>query len=54
MNFDKRTPVERAAERGRERKRADHESANELRDFIEIMPAMAFAVRPDGSWEFVS
>src|SRR5208337_53632 len=54
MNFKQRMPVERAAERGQERKRAADDSANELRDLIEIMPAMAFAVRPDGSWEFVS
>jgi PAS domain-containing protein len=33
---------------------AHDNTANELRDLIEKMPAMAFSIRPDGSSEFVS
>jgi PAS domain S-box-containing protein len=40
-----------------DRKRAEqalHRSEKELRDLIEMIPAMAFVTRPDGSNEFVS
>jgi PAS domain S-box-containing protein len=40
-----------------ERKRTDEalrRSESQLRDLIETIPAMAFAIRPDGSTEFVS
>jgi PAS domain S-box-containing protein len=58
MNFWQHARVEHAAQRSHDPMQAEetahHNGANELRDLIEAMPAMAFSIRPDGSSEFVS